>query len=58
VELQLAIGFTKFFIKPNFICRGGIRTYQDLLMEDAELLDTVHFRNVLYKFLVDECCFS
>ena len=34
--MHLAIGFTKFFIKPNFICRGDIQTYHDLLMEYAE----------------------
>jgi len=26
-----------FVIKPNFIHRGDIRTYHDLLMEDAEV---------------------
>jgi len=36
LELHLAIGFTKFFIKSNFICRGNIRTYCDLLVEYAE----------------------
>jgi len=46
LELHLAIGFTKFFTKPNFIHRGDIRAYHDLLMEDAELLNTVHFRNI------------
>jgi len=52
----VAIGFTKFFIKPDFICRGDIRTYNDLLMLDAEFLNTVHSSNI--EFLVDKCCFS
>jgi len=34
--LYLAIGFTKFFVKPIFICRGDTRTYHDLLVEYAE----------------------
>jgi len=45
LELHLATGFTKFFIKPNFICRGSIRTY-DLLVEYTELLNTVLFINI------------
>jgi len=48
VELHLATGFTKFFIEPNFICRGDIRTYHDMLMEDAELLNTVHSKNTSF----------
>jgi len=40
------MGFTKFFIKSNFICRGDVRTYHDLLMEDAEFLNTVHSENI------------
>jgi len=45
LELHLAIGFTKFFIKHNFVCRGYIKTCHDLLMENAELLNTVHSKN-------------
>ena len=46
LKLHLAIAFTKVFINPHFIRRGDIRTYHDLLVEDAELLDTVHSRNI------------
>ena len=37
LELHLFIGFTKFFIEHNFICRGDIRTYHDLLNGRAGL---------------------
>jgi len=46
LELHLATGFTKFFIKLNFICRFDIRTYHGLLVEYIELLNTAHFRNI------------
>jgi len=36
LQLHLAIGFIKFFIKPNFIHRSDIRTYHNMPMEDAE----------------------
>jgi len=38
--------FNKIFIKPYFICRGDIRTYHDLPVEYAEILNTVHSRNI------------
>jgi len=44
--MHFGIAFTEFFIKPNFIYRGDIRTYHDLLMKDAELLNTVHSNNI------------
>jgi len=47
LELHLFIGFTKFFIEHNFICRGDIRTYHDLLMAGLALAsarpDLKHF---------------
>jgi len=46
LEMHFVIGFTKFFIKPNFICRGDIRTYHDLLVEYIELMNTVHSSNI------------